>query len=517
MRPGNRCNGKLGGAGHAADCALRLRQQVVLCSSEYRRERQVIQGDSMDSAEFRKYAHELVDWMADYFDNVTDYPVKSQVKPGEIIGQLPAEAPPEGEPFDRIFADFRQIILPGMTHWQHPSFFAYFPANSSRPSVLGEMLTSTLAAQCMIWQTSPAAAELEERVMTWLSRMLGLPDGFTGVIQDTASTATLCSILTAREVKSGFHINDSGLDGSRRYAVYCSTETHSSIEKGVKIAGLGRESLRKIAVDEGYALRPEILEAAIREDIEKGVVPLCAVATLGTTGSTAIDPLRKIGEICRKYDVWLHVDAAYGGTAMLLPEMRWIANGMEYADTFVFNPHKWMFTNFDCSAYFVKDAGALIRTFEILPEYLKTREGSTVNNYRDWGIQLGRRFRALKLWFVIRSFGVEGLQAKVREHLAIAKELKEQVEAADDFELLAPVPFSVVCFRYRPKGVDELEELNRINERLLEEINRTGKAYLTHTKLDGRYTIRVVIAQTEVHREHVQAAWELIQRIARGL
>jgi len=471
----------------------------------------------MDSSEFRKQAHELVDWMADYFENVRDYPVKSQVKPGEIIQQLAEEPPLEGEPFERIFEDFKKVVMPGMTHWQHPSFFAYFPANNSMPSVLGEMLMSTLGAQCMIWQTSPAAAEMEERVMEWLGQMIGLPSGFTGVIQDTASTATLCSILTAREARSDYRCNDVGLRGSSAYAVYGSTETHSSIEKAVKIAGLGRENLRKVAVDEKFALDPQALEEAIKTDIDKGVVPLCVIATLGTTGSTAIDPLRAIGEVCKKYNVWLHVDAAFAGTALLLPEMRWISDGLELADTFVFNPHKWMFTNFDCSAYFVKDVGALVRTFEILPEYLKTREGSSVNNYRDWGIPLGRRFRALKLWFVIRMFGVAGLKAKVGGHLEFARELKEQIEQSEDFELLASVPLSVVCFRHKPAGVNDEAELNSINERLLEAVNATGRAYITHTKLRGKYTLRMVTAQTQVSRDDVQAAWRLIQETARGL
>ena len=471
----------------------------------------------MDSSEFRKQAHELVDWMADYFENVRDYPVKSQVKPGEIIAQLPDGPPSEGEPFERIFEDFKKVVMPGMTHWQHPRFFAYFPANNSKPSVLGEMLMATLGAQCMIWQTSPAAAEMEERVMQWLGQMIGLPDGFTGVIQDTASTATLCSILTAREVRSDYRCNDVGLSGSPVYAVYGSTETHSSIEKAVKIAGLGRENLRKVAVDENYALDPKALEKAIKADIDKGVTPLCVIATLGTTGSTAIDPLREIGKVCKKYDVWLHVDAAYAGTSLLLPEMRWISDGVELADTFVFNPHKWMFTNFDCSAYFVKNVEALVRTFEILPEYLKTREGSSVNNYRDWGIPLGRRFRALKLWFVIRSYGVAGLKAKISNQLGFARELKEQIDASVDFELLAPVPLSVVCFRYRPDGVDDEDKLNSINEQLLEAVNATGKAYITHTKLRGAYTLRMVTNQTEVTRDDVQAAWELIQETAGGL
>ncbi|MCK4573975.1 MAG: aspartate aminotransferase family protein, partial [candidate division Zixibacteria bacterium] len=295
----------------------------------------------MDIPQFRSHAHKLVDWMADYLENVRDLPVKSPVEPGDIIGWLPVDPPKEGEAFETIFDDFNRIIMPGMTHWQHPSFHAYFPANSSPPSLLAEMLTSTVGAQCMSWQTSPAATELEQRVMEWLRQMLDLPDTFTGVIQDTASTATLCSILTAREVKSGFEINRVGLQSSPRYTVYCSAETHSSIEKDVKIVGLGQESLRKIEVDDRFAMIPEALETAIRKDLENGFTPLCVVAALGTTSSTAVDPIRRIGEICRKYDIWYHVDAAYSGTALLLPEMRWMSDGVESADSFVFNPHKW--------------------------------------------------------------------------------------------------------------------------------------------------------------------------------
>jgi aromatic-L-amino-acid decarboxylase len=369
----------------------------------------------------------------------------------------------------------------------------------------------------MSWQTSPAATELEERVIQWLGQMIGLPAQFTGVIQDTASTATLCSILTAREKVSQFAINTSGFSGVANYAVYCSSETHSSIEKAVRIAGLGSENIRKVAVDSNYAMIPDALRGAIENDLNSDVTPVCVVATLGTTGSTAVDPLREIGQICRKHDIWLHVDAAYAGTALILPEMRWICDGVEFADSFVFNPHKWMFTNFDCSAYFVKDADALTRTFEILPEYLKTSEGSSVKNYRDWGIQLGRRFRALKLWFVIRSYGVDGIRSMLRSHISIAKELAEKINHTDDFELLAPTPLNLICFRYRPKGADIAEDLNRLNATLLEELNKTGKLYITHTMLNDVYSLRVVIGQTNVKQKHVDDAWQLIQSTARRM
>ncbi len=471
----------------------------------------------MTNAEFRARAHEMVDWMADYLEQIERYPVKSAVAPRDTIRKLPAAPPDAGESFDRILSDFTDIVLPGITHWQHPSFFAYFPANSSHPSILAEMLTATLGAQCMSWATSPAATELEERVMEWLRAMTGLPDAFTGVIHDTASTATLSAILAARESRTRFLINERGYSPEMRFTAYCSTETHSSVEKAVKIAGLGRSHLRKLPVDERYALVPRTLDDAIERDRRRGYTPLCVVATLGTTGSTAIDNLRAIGEICRKHHLWLHVDAAFAGSALLLPELRWMLDGIEYADSFVFNPHKWLFTNFDCTAFFVRDVETLVKTFELLPEYLKTSESERVNNYRDWGIQLGRRFRALKLWFVIRTYGVQGLQARIREQIAMAQQLARTIEQTPDFDLLAPVPLSLVCFRYHPKGVDDSERLNTLNAALMDELNRSGKIYLSHTKLDGRFTLRMVIAQTNVQQRHVDEAWALVVHTARSM
>ena len=467
--------------------------------------------------EFRRLAHDVVDWMADYLEHVEERPVRANVRPRAIFEQLPQHPPMSAEPFADVFRDFEQVILPGMTHWQHPSFFAYFPANSSPASILAEMLTATMGAQCMSWVTSPAATELEERVMGWLREMLGLPPAFTGVLQDTASTATLVALLTAREARSQHRINEEGFPDGVRFSVYCSTETHSSIEKGVKIAGIGKNALRKIRVDDSFAMIPEELEQAVKRDLSDGWTPLCAVATIGTTGSTAIDPVRRIGDICARHRLWFHVDAAYGGTALLLPEMRWIADGLEFADSFVVNPHKWMFTNFDCSAYFVRDPATLVKTFEILPEYLKTSEGSQVNNYRDWGIQLGRRFRALKLWFVIRTYGVNGLCEKLREHLALAESFLQKVKAAPHFEILAPAPLTTICFRYHPAGMRNDEELNELNATLLEALNKSGRLYLTHTKLNGRLALRFVVSQTNVSQRHVDAAWELIVSTARTL
>lgn len=464
----------------------------------------------MKNKQFRDYAHRFVDWMADYLENIEEYPVKSQVKPGDIYRQLPS-SPPEGpESMDDIFQDFQKVIMPGITHWQSPKFFAYFPANSSYPSLLAEMLTATLGAQCMKWETSPAATELEEMVMNWLKQMTGLPEIFHGVIQDTASTATLVALLTAREKKSDFRINKEGFSGDDRLRVYASSETHSSIEKAAKIAGYGSRNLVKVEVDDKYALIPEVLEESIKKDIKAGMKPSVVVATIGTTGSTAIDPLKPVSEICRKYDLWLHVDAAFAGSALILPECRWMIEGVEQADSYVFNPHKWLFTNFDCSAYFVKDRQALLNTLQIIPEYLKTATLGKVNDYCDWGIQLGRRFRALKLWFVLRNYGVKALQEKLRYHIYLANKFAHKIMQSDDFELMAPVSLNLVCFRYRPESIVNKERLNDINQKLLEKVNKTGKIFISHTKLNGNYTLRLVTGNTQIEEKHIEEAWEVI-------
>jgi aromatic-L-amino-acid decarboxylase len=470
----------------------------------------------IDQNEFRKEAHHFVDWMADYLENIEKLPVKAAPKPGDIYKKIPAVPPDGPETMDHIFHDFQGIILPGITHWQSPNFFAYFPANSSYPSLLAEMLTATLGAQCMIWETSPAAAELEEKVMDWLKKMIGLPDNFQGVIQDTASTATLTALLTARERLTNYQINEYGFINSN-YRIYCSSETHSSIEKAVKIAGFGRKNLVKVPVDEAFRMNTRKLAQAIELDIHNGSQPLAIVATLGTTGSTAIDPLDSIAEIASTNNIWLHVDAAFTGTALILDEYKWMINGIEKVDSFVFNPHKWMFTNFDCSAYFIKDKDSLIKTFTINPEYLKTKISGMVNDYRDWGIQLGRRFRALKLWFVIRSFGVAGLKDKIRYHISLAEQLEQKISCSENFEMVTPRTLNLLCFRYKPENLSDLDQLNSINEELLQKVNLTGKIYITHTKLNGKYTLRMVIAQTNVNESHVNNAWELIQKTAHEL
>jgi len=471
----------------------------------------------MQPDEFRRHAHQLVDWMADYLDGVSKLPVTPAVEPGDIARQLPSAPPEQGEPFPQLFADFQSIVLPGMTHWNHPGWFAYFPGNNSPPSILAEMLTATLGAQCMSWATSPAATELEQVTMDWLRQMLGLPETFVGVIQDTASTATLVALLSARERASGYASGEHGMTDAGRLTVYASAQAHSSVIKGVRLAGYGLDQLRLIPVDSAYAMRPDALAAAVSADLASGLRPACVVATIGTTSSTAVDPLPAIGEVCRHHGIWLHVDAAYAGTAAIVPELRHYFQGIEQADSLVFNPHKWMLVNFDCSAYFVRDREALLRAFSITPEYLRTAQDQQVVNYRDWGIQLGRRFRALKVWFVLRSYGVEGLRAMVRKHVALAQELAERIRKSSGFELMAPVPFGLVCFRCHPPWATDASILDQLNRELLSRVNGSGRVHLTHTELDGRFVIRMVVGQRLTSRQHVDEAWQLIQGAAREL
>ncbi|PLX02731.1 MAG: aspartate aminotransferase family protein [Marinilabiliales bacterium] len=458
-----------------------------------------------------------IDWLEEYFRELEKYPVKSLSKPGDIYNQIPPLPPESGENYDAIFQDVNKKIIPGITHWQHPMFMAYFPANSSEPSLMAEMITAGMGAQCMKWETSPAAAELEERMMQWLRQMIGLPEVFEGVIQDSASSATLCSILTAREKFSNYNINKYGYSGMPKYRVYCSDQAHSSIERAVRIAGIGSANLVKVAVNDDFSMNTSSLEEQIQKDLKEGLMPLCVVSALGTTSTTAVDDINRIGDLCEKYRVWHHVDAAYSGSALILPEYKNLIHGVEKADSFVFNPHKWLFTNFDCSAYFVKDKHALINTFSLIPEYLNTGDQDVVNDYSNWGVPLGRRFRALKLWFVIRHFGVEGLKNKLKAHIEFAHNLKHEIQEHKDFEILAPALFNVICFRYLPAGVDTNEEINRINKLLLEKINQSGKLFLSHTVLNGKYTIRIVTGQTNLTREHVDQAWRIILREAEEL
>ncbi len=463
----------------------------------------------MDAEDFRAHAHRVADWMADYLRDVHRLPVQPDVRPGDLRRALPESAPEAGEPFKQILADFERLIVPGMTHWNHPGFFAYFPANNSPPSILAEMLTAAMGAQCMSWLTSPAATELEQVTMTWVARMLALPDGFTGVIHDTGSTSTLVALISARDRAAP--------SGSRptRLRIYASGEAHSSVAKGARLAGYGPDGLRSIATDSDFAMRPEALAAAIAEDRAARIVPACVVATVGTTSSTAMDPLRAIGEICRRHNVWLHVDAAWAGSAAILPELRPILDGIEHADSFFFNPHKWLFVNFDCSAYYVRDVDALLRSFALTPEYLRTAQDAEVANFRDWGIQLGRRFRALKLWFVLRSYGVAGLQAMLREHIALGHDFAGWVRAEPEYEVMAPSPVGLVCFRHRPARIANDEAaLAGHNRAILERVNRTGRVFLTHTTLDGRYAIRLAVGQRCTRREHVAEAWRLVRAAA---
>jgi aromatic-L-amino-acid decarboxylase len=463
--------------------------------------------------EFRTNAIEFVNWMTEYLSDVEKYPVRAQTSYGEIRKRFPAVPPDEGESLEAIFYDFKHIIIPGITHWQSPKYFAYFPANSSPPSVLAEMLTATLAVQGMKWITSPAATELEELVTEWLRLMLGLPDEFTGVIQDTASVATLCAILAAREKATRLNSNQKGI-GNEILRVYCSTEAHSSIEKAVRIAGLGSDNLVKIEVNSQGQLIPEILEACILDDIKMAYKPVCIVAALGTTGVCALDPIDEMGKIANKYNAWFHVDAAFAGTALLLPEFRNRVHGLQRADSFVFNPHKWMFTNFDCSVFFVKDKKHLQDTFRLVPGYLQTEDDREVNDYSNWGIQLGRRFRALKLWFVIRNFGVVTLQNKLREHISLASYFEERIRKYPEFDIVVPRILSVVCFRFIGSGNTSQSDLDSLNSDLLELINSSGRIFISHTIFNGNYILRFVCAQTYTEKHHVDEALDVILHYA---
>jgi len=466
----------------------------------------------MTPEEFRQHGRAVVDWIADYMQRVEALPVLSQVEPGQVRSMLPAAPPQRGESFEDILFDVERVILPGITHWQSPNFFAFFPANSSGPGVLGELLSAGLGVQGMLWATSPACTELETHVLDWVVDMLGLPDRFRsegaggGVIQDSASSAALCAVLAARERATHYRSNEKGCDG--RLVAYTSTQAHSSIEKAIRIAGLGVDNLRLVDVDEHFALRPEALAAQIEVDRQAGLAPCFVCATVGTTSSNAMDPLPEIGRLCRLEGLWLHVYAAMSGTAALCPEYRHFFDGLELADSFCFNPHKWMFTNFDCDCFYVADRAALIQTLSVLPEYLRNRatESGAVLDYRDWQIPLGRRFRALKLWFVIRFYGVEGLRHHIRRHVELAQAFAGWVDKHESFELVLQPPLNLVCFRHVAGDA--------ANRRLLELLNRSGRIYLTHTELGGKYTLRLCVGQTFTEARHVEQAWKLIQEFA---
>ena len=466
----------------------------------------------MSPDEFRRRGREIVDWVADYMEKVGELPVQSRVQPGEILAKLPASPPERGEDFAAMIADLDELILPGISHWQSPSWFGYFPSNNSGPSILGDLVSAGLGVQGMIWQTSPACTELETRVMDWLAELLDLPGRFRstgaggGVIQDTASSSSLCALIAARERSTGLAGNREGC--ARDLTVYASREAHSLVQKAVRIAGIGDAHLRRIDTDAAFAMDPGALAAAIEADVAAGLRPCFVVATVGTTSSNAMDPLRAIGEICRAHGIWLHVDAAMSGTAALCPEFRWIHEGLELADSYTVNPHKWMFTNFDCNAFWVADRKALIDAFAITPEYLRNSatESGAVIDYRDWHIPLGRRFRSLKLWFVLRWYGAEGLRHHVRRHVELAQEFAGWVDADPDFEIAAPHPLNLICFRHL--GGDET------NERIQERVNGGGRMFITHTRLAGKYTLRLCVGQSGTESEHVEAAWRLLRDAA---
>jgi aromatic-L-amino-acid decarboxylase len=469
----------------------------------------------MTADQFRQYGKQVVDWIADYYERIESLPVLSQVSPGEIRQSLPDSPPTHGEPFDALLADIDKVIMKGLTQWQSPNFFAYFPANASGPAILGDLLSSAVGVQGMLWATSPSCTELETLVLDWLVGMLGLPDRFLsstaggGVIQDTASSSTLCAMLAARERATGYTSNTLGMD--RRLVAYTSTQAHSSLEKAAMITGVGLDNLRLVEVDENFAMKPEVLRFMVERDRGIGLVPFFVCGTVGTTSSNAMDPLPAIAAICLENRLWFHVDAAMSGTAALCPEFRRLQNGVEFADSYCFNPHKWMFTNFDCDCFYVANREALIKTLSILPEYLKNQatQSGAVFDYRDWQIPLGRRFRSLKLWFVIRHYGIEGLRYHVRHHVEMAQTFAQWVENDSRFEIVAPVPLNLVCFRYQGADAE--------NRRLMERLNQSGDLYLTHTRLKDQFVLRFCVGQTHTTMRHIERAWQHIQEEASRL
>ena len=467
----------------------------------------------MNLEEFRSSGHEVIEWIVSYYQHIDRLPVRSPVNPGEIRDQLPRTISDGGEPFSALLEEFNSVLLPGITHWQHPRFFAYFPASTSPPSILAELLSAALGAQCMSWETSPAATELEEHCLSLLRDLLGLEKSFYGVIQDGASAATLSAVLMARERAFGLAATGAGLSGLPPLAVYCSEEAHSSVDKAVRIAGIGERMLRKIPTDEKLSLCSKVLKERIAQDRQQGIVPLCVVATFGTTGTAAIDPLAEIADICKQAEIFLHVDGAYAGSALLLPEYHSYSREISKADSFVFNPHKWLLTNFDCSAFYVRDRDLLRQTFEIAPPYLVTNNDNKVTNLKDYGISLGRRFRALKLWFVLRCYGIEALQAMLRKHITFAKLFAELVTSDPRFELIGAPAFGLVVFRIQDEQMDH-NSSDSLNMCLKERLNSSGEIYLTHTKVKGRSALRLAIGQRLTAESDIHAAWRIISDMA---
>ena len=468
----------------------------------------------MNPEEFRRAGHQLIDWIADYRARVAEFPVRSALEPGVVRAGLPKTPPAQPEPFEGIFSDLEEIILPGLSHWQHPNFFGYFPANGELSSVLGDYISTGLGVLGLSWQSSPALTELEEVVTDWMRQMVGLSDLWSGVIQDTASTSTLVALICARERASDYSLVRGGLQSKEQtLIVYVSQHSHSSVEKAALLAGFGRDNLRFIATDEKYAMKPDALAEAIQSDLELGLVPCAVVATTGTTTTTALDPVAAIAEIGHQYNLWLHVDAAMAGSAMILPECRWMWEGIEEADSLVFNPHKWLGAAFDCSLYFVRDPQHLVRVMSTNPSYLQSTVDSKVKNLRDWGIPLGRRFRALKLWCLIREQGVEGLQTRLRRDLSNAQWFAEQIRSTPNWRVLAPVPLQTLCVRHEPPGLAG-DELDKHTQEWVERVNSSGGAYLTPATLEGRWMVRVSIGSLLTERRHVEALWELMRREA---
>src|SRR5947207_944956 len=478
----------------------------------------------MPAEEFRRHGHELIDWIADYFDHIEELPVLSQIEPGDLKAQLPAAPPQDGEPMEAILADIDRLIVPALTHWSHPPFFAYFATSTSAPGIFGELLSAAFDVKSMLWRTSPASTELEEVTLDWLRRMIGLDAGMSGFIYDTASVSSMHAIAAASEGVE-LRIREEGMSGRKDLPllrVYASEQAHSSIDKGIITLGLGQRSLRKIPADKDFRMDPKALAAAIDEDKRNGVRPFCVVATVGTTSTSSVDPVPAIVEICEKHAMWLHVDAAYAGSAAVVPELRQILDGCDRADSLVLNPHKWLFTPFDLSVLYCRHMDLLRRAFSLVPEYLRTPEQEKVRSGSDYGVQLGRRFRALKLWMIIRYFGHEGLAARIRDHCRLAQLFASWVMAADDWEVLAPAPFALVCFRARPSIEGEAEDLrgkrlDALNEAIMHGVNATGKALLSHTKLNDKITLRLSIGNIRTTERHVTQVWDLLNEQLRKL